>query len=133
MTKTVLLIEDSPGHGEDIVLALAQAGCRIERAHAGPEVVERARESRPDLLVADVSESNGLSIKNAEDLGWVDGIPCIMVSGLPFLATEHGMASMTFLKWVFWRPYSKETFRESVEKVLERQEDEAESPAFGSP
>jgi DNA-binding NtrC family response regulator len=131
MTQSLLLIEDSPGHGEDILRALGPARCRIERMLAGPEAFERARESKPDLLVADVSLSNGAALKTAESLGWVDGLPCIIVSELPFLATEHSMASMTFLKWVFWRPYSKEALRESVEKVLDMRVEEVGSRIFG--
>jgi CheY-like chemotaxis protein len=117
-TKTILLIEDRPGHAQDVLEALAPQGYRIERVRGGPEAIVRAQDVRPDVVVSDISLAEGESLKSAETLGWVDGLPCILVVGLPSLVTHHLMASMSFLRCVLWRPYGKEALLRAVEEAL---------------
>jgi CheY-like chemotaxis protein len=114
----ILLIEDLPGHAQDLVETLGMRGYRIERVRGGTEAIARAQDTRPDIAVADISDPQGESLKSAETLGWVDGLPCILVVGLPSLVTHHLMASMSFLKCVLWRPYGKEALVRAVEEAL---------------
>lgn len=118
MKETVLVIEDRAGHARDIIEVLKRAHVRVECVEAGAEALALARSAAPALIVADISLERGDCLKTAETLGWVDGIPCILVVGLPCLVTDHLMATMGFLKCVLWRPFSEDSLIRGVESVV---------------
>ena len=54
MERTILVVEDSRTQAERLRLLLEEAGYRVDVASHGREGLERARLSRPDLIISDV-------------------------------------------------------------------------------
>jgi DNA-binding response OmpR family regulator len=64
MTRTILVVDDSPSELKMMQLALEGKGYQIVTAADGEQALERAAEHRPDLIVLDVvlPKKNGFQV-----------------------------------------------------------------------
>lgn len=83
LTRTVLVVDDSPTETRIFVNALVKAGFRVETAADGEQGVEMARRLRPDVVLMDVImpvlngfQATRMLRRDAETAG----IPVIMVT-----------------------------------------------------
>ncbi|MDH5353387.1 MAG: response regulator [Gammaproteobacteria bacterium] len=52
--KTILLVDDSPAHLDNLRNAVADLGARIVTATNGNEAIEKAKSEHPDIILMDV-------------------------------------------------------------------------------
>lgn len=85
MTKTILVVEDSPDERSFVVNVLADAGYEVREAADGEEAMASVKEHRPDLITLDMTmpEKSGVSVyrtlKTDDELA---EIPVVVVTGL---------------------------------------------------
>ena len=84
MEKTVLVIEDDGPIAEMLELLLGGAGYSVQVARTGPEGLERARSSPPDLITLDLAlpAVDGASLLRALANG-AGSAPIVVVSAHP--------------------------------------------------
>ena len=87
--KEVLVIDDDPIMLKTAALKLERQGIRVRTAADGAEAIQRARESRPDLILLDLAfppSVSGVAWTGYLIMSWLrrmqatDGIPVIVVS-----------------------------------------------------
>ncbi len=79
--ETVLVIEDDPTLRLGLTKTLRSAGFRVETAKDGPEGLERATASRPDLVLCDVMLPGLNGFEVCEELRRRDAeVPILMVT-----------------------------------------------------
>lgn len=54
MKTTVLVVDDEPDIRDSIKTVLEQEGYAVETAENGPQFIEKAKESVPDLVILDI-------------------------------------------------------------------------------
>ena len=84
--STILIIDDDPDFVNATRIVLEKEGYKVERASGGKEGFQKARKSRPDLVILDVmmdSVLDGVSVsrKMNEDDATRD-IPIVMVTSI---------------------------------------------------
>jgi CheY-like chemotaxis protein len=68
MTKTILVVEDDHEIGKGLKIRLRAAGYEVHRTHDGPLGLLSCEDTRPDLLLIDISLPAG------EELGIIERI-----------------------------------------------------------
>jgi len=80
---TVLVFEDDPDFGSELQARFVELGCTVRLFAAGEGALERASESKPDLIVvsADLGGGGGLSVCNKlKNADAVKDVPLVLLS-----------------------------------------------------
>ncbi len=84
--KYILIVDDDRDVFESMKIVLEAEGYRVEWATNGPEAIQKAKASKPDLMILDVmmnSDDEGFQVtykmKQDSDLS---GIPIVMVTSV---------------------------------------------------
>jgi twitching motility two-component system response regulator PilH len=83
MTKTVLVVDDSPGHLKLMQDAMAAAGYTTFTAEDGEQAITQAVEHHPDLVLLDVvlPKKNGYQVcRQLKTMPETSGIKIVLVS-----------------------------------------------------
>jgi two-component system, OmpR family, alkaline phosphatase synthesis response regulator PhoP len=86
MAKKVLVIDDDNDFVESVVNLLEARGYTVTSASNGKEGVEKAKSSKPDLILLDVmmtTKDEGFNVaRELQSIDGVKGTPVIMVTGV---------------------------------------------------
>ena len=86
MAKKVLVIDDDNDFVESVVNLLEARGYTVTSASNGKEGVEKAKGSKPDLILLDVmmtTKDEGFNVaRELQSIEGVKGTPVIMVTGV---------------------------------------------------
>lgn len=82
MPKKILVVDDDPEVGQILEITLTRAGYEVTVAFGGREGLEKAHDSRPDLILLDVMmpDMNGWQV--CRHLRAVSDVPIIMLTVL---------------------------------------------------
>jgi CheY-like chemotaxis protein len=115
----ILIVDDEIGIASAMTMVLEMEGYRISQAANGVQALERARESRPDLVVTDymMPHLNGLELIRALRAdGDLASLPVILMSaGIVPRAEAQELADAVLPK-----PIGIERLLESIEALLNR-------------
>lgn len=119
-SPTVLVIDDEADLRELLSDTLAAEGVRVATAATGAEALQRARQQRPDLLVADVRLPDGSGLDALDTLRRSLGpVPAVVITGLdtPDLAASvYQRESVAFMT----KPLDLPRLRHTVHQELSR-------------
>ena len=114
----VLLVDDDPDTREMYSVYLRYSGMQVDEASSAYRALERAHDSRPDVIVTDVAmpgmDGLELSRKLREDTPTRD-VPIIAVSGQP----EESLRA-TSCDVVLQKPCGPDTLLRAIEDVLDK-------------
>jgi len=127
MARTILIADDSPTIRKIVELTFSDTDIRVETARSGAEALDRMRQVRPDLVLADVvmPEPDGYdlcrSIKSSEH-----PVPVVLLAGTfePFdadRARDCGADSHLV------KPFESDVLRERVRALLDQPASHSES------
>lgn len=122
MKRTVLIVDDEPDATELVSYNLTQAGYSVLAAKDGAEALEKARETKPDLILLDVMlpELDGMEVcKLLRNTAATAGIPIIMLTAKAaevdrVLGLELGADDYVT------KPFSPRELLLRIKKLLER-------------
>jgi len=121
MTKQVLIVDDDRNLVEYLSVALSEHGYEPVLAYDGNEGLQKARQSRPDLIVLDVmmpKRSGFVVFKELKRDKQFKDIPVLMLTGVSGVVEEAG----THSDESFEKPY--EPLRETLMKQIQQLRDE---------
>ncbi len=119
--KKILLAEDDPFIVDIYTTKLKQAGLEVEVVQEGDEVLKRARETKPDLLLLDIvlPTMNGWEIlramRQSEDL---KNLPVVILSNLYQKDEVEKGLKFGALKYLIKAHYTPSEVVEEVKKIL---------------
>lgn len=115
--KTVLVVEDEVDVLDIIAIALEHAGYRVVTAGDGRDGLEKARETKPHLVITDfmMPRMNGPDMVRALRAGKDANVPAILVSAVPHAALS---GERDLFDAVLRKPFRINELIASVERVL---------------
>jgi len=119
--KKILLAEDDPFIIDIYTTKLKQAGFEVEVVSEGDEVLKKAREKKPDLLLLDIvlPTMNGWeilrAIRESEDL---KDLPVVVLSNLYQKDEVEKGLKFGVLKYLIKAHYTPSEVIEEVKKIL---------------
>ncbi|MCG3173930.1 MAG: hypothetical protein GMKNLPBB_02142 [Myxococcota bacterium] len=130
MAKTVLLAEASKTYHTIVPWLLKDSDCTIVDVYSAGEVLSRARESRPDLILLqnNIGEPDGYALcKEIRSDGALRGVPVLMLAGVNNKYDEARGADAGVDAWVT-KPFDSKDFLEKVSALLEKGSSVAAAP-----
>jgi CheY-like chemotaxis protein len=118
MSKTVLLIEDSPELLQLYQKLLSTMGCEIVTAPSGKQAIEFLTEKRPTLIIMDLTLGDMGTEEFYERfsvLPEIESVPTILISGRDDLSSWGDLLGATF---TFKKPMDLSKFRGAVKDLL---------------
>jgi CheY-like chemotaxis protein len=127
MSKKILLAEDSKTMRKVFELAFAQSDVALTVVDNGEEAVRLARETAPDLVVADVTLPGRDGFQVAEDLGASEvsrSCPVLILSGTisPF---DEEKFRKSGARGVLFKPFEAQELSDKVQELLRGGEETA--------
>lgn len=118
----VLLVEDDRAGRVLLARWLQEAGFRVEQAHNGLQALERAFDSRPDVVVTDLHipgiDGFELARRLKQDPRTLD-VPVLAVTGYVAFASDPGRALRAGCDAVLPKPYSPEDLEAAIRNLIE--------------
>ncbi len=127
MGKKILLAEDSSTIRKVFELALEQSDVALTTVDNGNDAVRVARETAPDLVVADVTLPGKDGFQVAEELGGPGGgppVPVLILSGTLFPFDEEKFRK-SGARGVLFKPFESRELVDKVRELLGAGEEEA--------
>lgn len=119
--KKILLAEDDPFIVDIYTTKLKQVGLEVEVVQEGDEVLKKARETKPDLLLLDIvlPRMNGWeilrAIRQSEDL---KDLPVVILSNLYQKEEVEKGLKFGALKYMIKAHFTPSEVAEEVKKIL---------------
>jgi CheY-like chemotaxis protein len=114
---SILIVEDEPLIAMDLEMIVTGLGHRVQAvARTKEEAVEAAKQSRPEVVLADVNLADGSSGMDAVQEIIRDGnIPVIFITAYPEQVTQGHRPPDAYL---VAKPYTDEIVRSAIEHAL---------------
>ena len=118
----VLLVEDDLDGRRLYAQWLTAAGFHVQEAHNGLQALERAFDSRPDVVVTDLHipgiDGFELARRLKQDPRTLD-VPVLAVTGYVAFASDPGRALRAGCDAVLPKPYSPEDLEAAIRNLIE--------------
>ncbi len=115
--KTILVLEERFDDARVIADTLSKIGHRVCRVSAAAALCG-ADSLKPDLVIADVSRSASPTLRVAQTLGWVDAVPIVIATSLPYVELDEPLSQIPGVWGVVFKPCSDRTLVRTVEEAL---------------
>ena len=119
---SVLLVEDDLDGRRLYAQWLTAAGFHVQEAHNGLQALERAFDSRPDVVVTDLHipgiDGFELARRLKQDPRTLD-VPVLAVTGYVAFASDPGRALRAGCDAVLPKPYSPEDLEAAIRNLIE--------------
>jgi len=119
---SVLLVEDDLDGRRLYAQWLTAAGFHVQEAHNGLQALERAFDSRPDVVVTDLHipgiDGFELARRLKQDPRTLD-VPVLAVTGYVAFASDPGRALRAGCDAVLPKPYSPEDLEAAIRNLFE--------------
>lgn len=118
--QIILVLEERVGDADEVAQSLDRIGRQVSRLIVNDECVCAADELKPDLVIADVSRLGSPTVQTARTLAWVDGIPIVIATALPYLELDRPLSEIPGVRGVLFKPCSDVTMSRALNEALGR-------------
>ena len=119
----VLLVDEAPGTHRSTAALLSRGGYEVATASDGKEALEKAGETRPDLILLDFPPHRGRDFRVARQLSeHVDtrAIPIVMITYMEQTPPPIRQGPTDPIRRFIYRPCRPKTLLEGIGDVLRR-------------
>lgn len=121
MRGRVLVVEDEPGLRQALAVRLSASGLTCETASNGNEGLMKARQHRPDLILADLlmPEMDGYAmVRELTADARTASIPIIVITAVPAHTLQERAKELPVAR-ILHKPFDSEELLAVVKEVLE--------------